>query len=301
MRVDRNLARASTVAETVPQVQGANGRWALEVRQVGKNYHTYDGAIEALSDITFTVQPGEFVAVIGPSGCGKTTLFNIIGGLLADFSGDVFVDHKSVRSARGSVGMVFQEESTFPWRTTLENVAFALEVAGMPKRERLERAQHFLRLVGLDGFESRFPSELSGGMRQRTALARTLAFQPKVLLLDEPFAALDSQTRILVGDKVLKIQQELAQTTLLITHNLTEAVQLADRVIVLTYRPGRIKRTIDVDLPRPRGPEVLESERFGQLVAALWHDLREEAAHGISDSVTAEVARKDGRVSAQEF
>src|SRR5262249_22533456 len=162
----------------------------------------------------------------------------------------------------------------------LENIAFPLEVAGISKRERLERARHFLILVGLSGFENRYPSELSGGMRQRTALARTLAFEPRVLLLDEPFAALDSQTRLLVGDKVMQIQQEMRQTTLIVTHNLSEAVQLADRVAVMTYRPGRVKRLVKIDLPRPRSSEILESERFGRLVGAIWHDLREEASRG---------------------
>jgi NitT/TauT family transport system ATP-binding protein len=259
---------------------------ALSVIDVGMAYATPDGAVEALIDVSFEVRPQEFISVIGPSGCGKTTLFNIIGGLLGGFSGDVLVDGRSVRDTRGSVGMVFQEESTFPWRTTLDNIAFPLEIAGVPMPERMERAQHFLRLVGLDGFENRYPAELSGGMRQRTALARTLAFEPKVLLLDEPFAALDSQTRILVGDKVLRIQQELAQTTLLITHNLTEAVQLADRVVVMSYRPGRVKRIVDVDLPRPRTPEVVSSDRFGQLIAAIWNDLREEASRGMSDPMS---------------
>jgi NitT/TauT family transport system ATP-binding protein len=255
-------------------------------------YETPQAPVQALESVSFYVAPAEFISVIGPSGCGKTTLFNIIGGLLDGFEGDVLIDDQSIRASRGSIGMVFQEESTFPWRTTIENIAFPLEVSGMPKAERLDRARHFLRLVGLDGFENRYPSELSGGMRQRTALARTLAFEPKVLLLDEPFAALDSQTRILVGDKVLQIQQELAQTTMLITHNLTEAVQLADRVVVMTYRPGRIKRIVDIDLPRPRTSEVVGSERFGQLVGIIWNDLREEASRGMSDR-DAQVTRAD--------
>ena len=135
--------------------------------------------------------------------------------------------------------MIFQEESTFPWRSVIDNVAFPLEIAGMPKAERYERARHFVSLVGLDGFERRFPAELSGGMRQRVSMARTLAAQPKIMLMDEPFASLDEQTRLLLGDKVLQIQQELKQTTLLITHNITEAVQLSDRIMVMTYRPGQ--------------------------------------------------------------
>jgi NitT/TauT family transport system ATP-binding protein len=154
----------------------------------------------------------------------------------------------------------------------------------MPKKERVERAQHFINLVGLDGFEHHYPSELSGGMRQRTAIARTLAFDPKILLMDEPFAALDEQTRLLLGDKVLQIQQELDQTTLLITHNITEAVQLSDRVVVMSYRPGTVKRIVPIDLPRPRSSEIVSSERFGQLVGMIWNDLREEASLGMQET-----------------
>src|SRR5438094_10059711 len=179
--------------------------------------------------------------------------------------------------------MVFQEESTFPWRNVLENVAFPLEISGLPKAERHERARHFIGLVGLDGFERRHPAELSGGMRQRVALARTLASKPKLLLMDEPFAALDEQTRLLLGDKVLQIQQTLKQTTLLITHNLTEAVQLSDRVLVMTYRPGRLKRVVGINLPHPRDSEVVSSDAFGHYVAEIWQDLREEASRGIRD------------------
>jgi len=177
--------------------------------------------------------------------------------------------------------MIFQEESTFPWRTVLDNVAFPLEIAGISKAERSERARHFVSLVGLDGFERRYPAELSGGMRQRVSMARTLAAQPKILLMDEPFAALDEQTRLLLGDKVLQIQQELKQTTLIITHNITEAVQLSDRILVMTYRPGKLKRMINIDLPRPRSSEIVSSEAFGRYVAQIWSDLREEASRGL--------------------
>jgi NitT/TauT family transport system ATP-binding protein len=179
--------------------------------------------------------------------------------------------------------MVFQDESTFPWRSVIDNVAFPLEIAGMRKHERLERARHFISLVGLDGFENSYPAELSGGMRQRVAIARTLASEPKILLMDEPFAALDEQTRLLLGDKVLQIQQELRQTTLIITHNITEAVQLADRVLVMTYRPGRVKRIVDIALPRPRSSEIVSSDAFGHYVARIWSDLREEASRGMRD------------------
>ena len=256
---------------------------ALRLIRVGKRYPTPKGELIALQGVSFDVRRGEFISIIGPSGCGKTTLFNIVGGLLDGFEGEVMFDGNAARPQRRAIGMVFQEESALPWRTTLANVEFPLEVAGVPKKERLERARHFLNLVGLEGFEHHYPSELSGGMVQRTVLARTLAFEPRILLMDEPFAALDSQTRLLVGDKVREIQQALAQTTLLITHDLTEAVQLSDRVIVMTYRPGRIKRIVDIDLPRPRSSEIVGSEHFAHLVGMIWNDLREEASLGMQD------------------
>jgi NitT/TauT family transport system ATP-binding protein len=255
----------------------------LDVERVTKRFANREDVITAVDDVSFSVAPGEFVSIIGPSGCGKSTLFNIIGGLLGDYEGRVTVAGETVSGTHAAIGMVFQEESTFPWRTVLENVAFPLEVAGMAKPERRERAAHFVSMVGLSGFERRLPAELSGGMRQRVALARTLASEPKILLMDEPFGALDEQTRLLLGDKVLQIQQTLKQTTLLITHTLTEAVQLSDRVLVMTYRPGRLKRIVDIHLPHPRDSEVVSSDAFGHYVAEIWHDLREEASRGIRD------------------
>jgi len=259
----------------------------LAVEGVSKRFATSEGPVHALDGISFEVRQGEFVSVIGPSGCGKSTLFNIIGGLVDGYDGSVAVGGERVKGPHRSIGMVFQEESTFPWRTTLENVAFPLETAGMAKTERLKRARELVKLVGLEGFENRYPSEMSGGMRQRSSLARTLAFSPKVLLMDEPFASLDEQTRLLLGDKVLQIQQQLKQTTLLITHNIAEAVQLSDRVLVMTFRPGRIKRVIEIDLPRPRSSVILGSEAFGRYVASVWKDLREEASIGLSEDEAA--------------
>jgi len=255
----------------------------LEVARVTKRFATGDGVITAVDDMSFGVAQGEFVSIIGPSGCGKSTLFNIIGGLVADYDGQVTVAGDVVKGTHAAIGMVFQEESTFPWRTVLDNVSFPLEIAGIARGDRLVLAERFVAMVGLHGFERRYPAELSGGMRQRVALARTLASEPRILLMDEPFAALDEQTRLLLGDKVLQIQQQLKQTTLLITHNLTEAVQLSDRVLVMTYRPGRIKREVEIDLPHPRDSEVVSSEAFGRYVAEIWHDLREEASRGIRD------------------
>ena len=259
------------------------GVHALEVDRVSKHFDTAEGSFVAVDDVSFAVRPGEFLSVIGPSGCGKSTLFNIIGGLLAGYDGRVSVGSTIIRGPHPSIGMVFQEESAFPWRNVIENVAFPLEITGVSKAERLGRARHFIELVGLAGFERSYPAELSGGMRQRVAIARTLVSEPRILLMDEPFAALDEQTRLLLGDKVLQIQQALAQTTLLITHNITEAVQLSDRVLVMTYRPGRVKRIVAIDLPRPRTSEVVGSDAFGHYVAAIWNDLREEASRGIRD------------------
>ncbi|MEX2033925.1 MAG: ABC transporter ATP-binding protein, partial [Xanthobacteraceae bacterium] len=264
------------------------------LQNIVKRFETEDGVLTAVDDVSFTVAPGEFLAVIGPSGCGKSTLFNVMGGLLDGYDGSVRVGGETVRGPHPSIGMIFQEESTFPWRSVIDNVAFPLEIAGVPKAERMEKARHFVNMVGLAGFERRYPAELSGGMRQRVSMARTLASEPKILLMDEPFAALDEQTRLLLGDKVLQIQQELKQTTLLITHNLTEAVQLSDRILVMTYRPGRLKRTVDIKLPRPRNSEIVGSDAFGHYVAQIWNDLREEASRGMKDDES-RMARAGGR------
>jgi len=277
------MAVISTSNRVMPSPQADAANAILVVDDIVMRFHTADGALTAVDNVSFTVAPGEFLALIGPSGCGKSTLFNIIGGLLGGYEGRVAVAGETVSGPHASIGMVFQEESTFPWRNVIDNVAFPLEIAGMAKRERLERARHFVSMVGLDGFERRYPSELSGGMRQRVSMARTLASEPKILLMDEPFAALDEQTRLLLGDKVLQIQQQLKQTMLLITHNITEAVQLADRILVMTYRPGQVKRIVDIKLPRPRTSEIVSSEAFGRYVAQIWSDLREEASRGLVD------------------
>jgi NitT/TauT family transport system ATP-binding protein len=255
----------------------------LKADHISVRFETAEGPVIAVDDVSFDVRPGEFLSVIGPSGCGKSTLFNVIGGLLSNHQGTVNVAGEIINGPHQSIGMVFQEESTFPWRTVTDNVAFPLELTGMAKAQRIERAKHFIGMVGLNGFENRYPGELSGGMRQRVSLARTLASEPKILLMDEPFAALDEQTRLLLGDKVLQIQQELKQTTLLITHNITEAVQMSDRILVMTYRPGKVKRIVNIDLPRPRTSEIVGSEAFGRYVAQIWADLREEASRGMRD------------------
>ena len=274
---------AATMAGRSPAEAPASAEPILVVNDIVKRFETLDGILTAVDHVSLTVAPGEFVGVIGPSGCGKSTLFNIIGGLLDGYEGTVRVGDELVKGPHRSIGMIFQEESTFPWRTVIDNVAFPLELAGLPKAERYDRARRFVGLVGLNGFERRYPTELSGGMRQRVSMARTLAAEPKIMLMDEPFAALDEQTRLLLGDKVLQIQQQLKQTTLLITHNITEAVQLSDRILVMTYRPGKVKRIVDIQLPRPRTSEIVSSEAFGRYVAQIWNDLREEATRGLSE------------------
>jgi NitT/TauT family transport system ATP-binding protein len=279
-----SIAALSTNPSAADNPAGAAASPILVADNLVKRFETPDGPLTAVENVSFSIRKTEFVSVIGPSGCGKSTVFNIVGGLISDYQGSVSIDGERLHGPHKSIGMVFQEESTFPWRTVLENVSFPLEIAGIRKAERHQRARRLIALVGLAGFENRYPAELSGGMRQRVAIARTLAFEPTILLMDEPFAALDDQTRLLLGEKVLQIQQELRQTCLLITHNLTEAVQLSDRVIVMTYRPGRVKRIVEIDLPRPRTSEVVTSDAFGRYVAQIWSDLREEASRGMQDA-----------------
>ena len=271
----------------------------LVVDDIVKRFETPDGVLTAVDHVSFAVAPGEFLGVIGPSGCGKSTLFNVIGGLLDGYEG--------TRQGRGRAGAraASVDRHDLPGGIDLPLAQRASTTSrsrwrspACRRRERYERARHFVRLVGLDGFERRYPAELSGGMRQRVSMARTLAAQPKILLMDEPFAALDEQTRLLLGDKVLQIQQELKQTTLLITHNITEAVQLSDRILVMTYRPGKVKRIVEIDLPRPRTSEIVSSEAFGRYVAQIWSDLREEASRGLRGRGEREAARGREAMSA---
>jgi NitT/TauT family transport system ATP-binding protein len=252
----------------------------LNLRNVNKSFGAPEDGLQpitAVDDVSLEVRRGEFFSIIGPSGCGKSTLLRIIGGLLGASSGELAVEGEPVRGPHPAIAMVFQEESTFPWRTTRANVEFGLEMRGIPQDERRRRASQMIRLVGLSGFEERYPSELSGGMRQRVAIARALVLQPKILLMDEPFGALDEQTRIILGEELLKIRAQLQQTIIFVTHNINESVQLSDRVMVMTARPGRVKSLVEIDLPHPRDSTIIASDRFGRLVARVWGDLREES------------------------
>lgn len=259
----------------------------LEISGLSKTYASVDGRapVEALRTVDLQVGAGEFVSIIGPSGCGKSTLLSIVAGLLAEYEGEVRIGGARLRGPHPSVGVVFQEESTFPWLTAIDNVAFGLKMRGVPRAERLRRAQEMIDVVGLSGFERRYPGELSGGMRQRVAIARALVLEPSALLMDEPFGALDEQTRIILGEELLRLQERFRQTVLFVTHNINEAVQLSDRVVVMTARPGRIKEVLMVDIPRPRDSTVIVLERFGTLVAQLWGLLREESLRGFQQAV----------------
>ncbi|TME24434.1 MAG: ABC transporter ATP-binding protein [Chloroflexi bacterium] len=231
---------------------------------------------EALRDVSLQVAPGQFISIVGASGCGKTTLLRIVDGLSKPTRGEVWVDGRAVDRPGPDRGFVFQHDALFPWRTVLDNVIFGLEVQGRPKREARERADVLVRLVGLTGFEQHFPHELSGGMRQRANLARALTIDPDVLLMDEPFASLDAQTREIMQAELLRIWRSNRKTVLFVTHQIDEAVYLADRVVVMTSRPGQVKAVLDVDIPRPRDLSVKRTPRFLELVDAIWKMIEEE-------------------------
>lgn len=252
----------------------------LSLRSVSKVFGGQDDGLTpvlAVDAVSLEVGAGEFFSIIGPSGCGKSTLLRIIGGLLPASAGELAVGGEIVTGPHPSIAMVFQEESTFPWRTTLANVEFGLEMRGIGTEQRHKTALEMIRLVGLSGFEERYPSELSGGMKQRVAIARALVLEPKILLMDEPFGALDEQTRIILGEELLRIRDQLNQTIVLVTHSINESVQLSDRVMVMTARPGRVKSIVDIDLTHPRDSTIIASEHFGRLVARVWSALREES------------------------
>lgn len=250
----------------------------LRVHGIRKAFTTGDdNHIEAIAGVDFAVDRGEFVSIVGPSGCGKSTLLSVIAGLTRQDAGDVYLFDELVRGTHPLLGMVFQEESVFPWRTAIRNVEFGLEMRGVRAKERRRKANQMIDIVGLTGFEEHHPTELSGGMKQRVAIARALVMEPAVLLMDEPFGALDEQTRFLLGEELLQIQARLQQTVLFVTHSVSEAVQLSDRVIAMTARPGEIKDIVHIDLPRPRDTRTMESDAFGKHVARLWKVIREES------------------------
>jgi NitT/TauT family transport system ATP-binding protein len=251
---------------------------AIECRRVCKTYHSTERkSLEVLDNVDLTVEEGEFHVLIGPSGCGKSTLLWMIGGLTQSTSGEIQIEGKAVtRPVPDRVAMVFQQASLFPWRTLLDNVCFGPEMSGQPVDERHRAAREYIDLVGLSGFERHYPHELSGGMQQRAAIAQALAQNPGILLMDEPFGALDEMTRMAMGDELLRIWEATRKTVVFVTHSLQEATYLADRVTVLSFRPGRIMETIRVDLPRPRRPEMMTWPEFDRLRNHLWILLHRE-------------------------
>lgn len=234
--------------------------------------------IAALQDFNLDIREGEFFTILGPSGCGKSTFLNVLAGLARKTGGSIDIDGQPASGINQEQGVVFQGYALFPWRTVLQNIEIGLEIRKIPKRERRETAEHFLNLVGLAGFGQRHPHELSGGMRQRVAIARSLAYSPSLLLMDEPFAALDAQTREILQSELLRIWEQHKTTIVFITHSLDEAIYLSDRIAVMTHRPGRIKAILDIPLPRPRPAEIRHAPAFVHLREKAWDVLRDEVA-----------------------
>ena len=238
---------------------------------IEKTYLSRDGELKALKDISLQIFAGEFVSLVGPSGCGKTTLLRILGGLLQAENGMIRIDSQALTQPRQEIGFVFQNPTLMPWRTVLRNVTLPLEVRGENGDEHKKRAMELLDLVGLLGFENSYPHELSGGMQQRVAIARALVYDPSILLMDEPFGSLDAITRSQMNLELLRIWQATGKTIVMVTHNIGEAIFLADRVLIMSARPGHIQAAVPVDLPRPRHPDMFYSEEF----ATLSHRIRD--------------------------
>ncbi|HWJ79054.1 ABC transporter ATP-binding protein [Ureibacillus composti] len=249
----------------------------MKVENLTKIYSDGSKDVIALQNIDFSVEKGEFISIVGPSGCGKTTLLEILSGLRSATSGSIKIKGKAVNGPQDSIGIVFQEESTFPWRTVLENVEFGLQMQGKPKSEYRQKAIKMIELVGLKGFENSYPHQLSGGMRQRVAIARTLVTEPEIVVMDEPFGALDEQTRLILGGELLKIVEQTKATVVLVTHSIQEAALLSDKIVVLSARPGRIKHLIKSSLPKPRDAQALTTPEFAEITQKLWSSLEEES------------------------
>jgi NitT/TauT family transport system ATP-binding protein len=263
----------------------------IKLQATGLRHEYYQprtgGRLLALDNINLHVDDGEFVTIVGPSGCGKTTFINLCDGLLKPTAGKIDIDGKQVTGPGIDRGMVFQDSCLMPWRTVLKNVLFGLECQGLDNAEGQERARTFIKLVGLQGFEDHYPHELSGGMQQRCNLARALTVDPKILIMDEPFASLDAQTREIMQAELLRIWREARKTVLFITHQINEAIYLADRVVIFGARPGRVKQTIKIDLPRPRDLSLKRDPRFLEYENQVWEQIEEEVKKTmVQDQVT---------------
>jgi NitT/TauT family transport system ATP-binding protein len=262
-----------------------SGAERIDVRGLSKSFQLAGTAIEAVRDVSFTVRRGEFVALLGPSGSGKSTILNMIATLVKPSGGQILIDGKPVIAGKATpdVGYVFQRDTLFPWRTVADNIGYGLQLAGISETERKERVAACIAQAGLRGFEQAYPSALSGGMRQRAALMRTLVVEPQVLLMDEPFGALDTHTKIDMHEVLLRIWDREQQTVLFVTHDLGEALTLADRIILFSARPGQVKDMFEVDIARPRDAvKVRETPRYAELFQHIWHSLGEEFVKGRS-------------------
>ena len=248
----------------------------LKIDNVVKEYVGNKGKTVALNGVSLDIKENEFICVVGPSGCGKSTLLNIIAGLLEPTSGAVYLDGKKIEGTGVERGVVFQGYALFPWRTVLKNVMFGLEMKRMPKDQAEKIAEKYIKAVGLEGFEHAYPKELSGGMRQRVAIARAYAADPEVLLLDEPFGALDAQTRVQLKSELLNTWEHEKKTCFFITHDVDEAIILAQRVIIMSARPGRIKKIVDIDIPYPRTQATKTDPRFLELKTEIWNEVYQE-------------------------
>ena len=261
------------------QDRAAVARTRIAVQGLSKRFNASGREFVAVDDVSFEVKQGEFVALLGPSGCGKSTILNMVAGLLPRSGGRILIDGDSVETGEVNprVGYVFQRDTLFPWRTVEQNIGYGLEIAGMPKSERAGRVATAVEKAGLAGFAQSFPRMLSGGMRQRVALMRTLILEPEILLMDEPFGALDTHTKLEMHKTLLEIWERERQTVLFVTHDLGEALTLASRIILLSARPGRLKEDFDVAIPRPRDPVAArETAEFARLYSHIWHSLGEE-------------------------
>jgi NitT/TauT family transport system ATP-binding protein len=259
-------------------------RARIVIRGLAKTFRDDDREVTAVKDVGFEVFDQEFVAVVGPSGCGKSTILNMIGGLVTPSAGVIEVDGTAVTAAAPrQVGYVFQKDTVLPWRTVARNIALGLEYRGMPSEETRRRVREAVALAGLGGFEEAFPATLSGGMRQRVALMRTLVVEPQILLMDEPFGALDTHTKIGLHAELLALWEARHQTVVFVTHDLSEAITLADRIVVMTRRPGRVKLIHEVKLSRPRDViRLRESDAYAREYGTIWHVLGEEFARPAS-------------------
>jgi NitT/TauT family transport system ATP-binding protein len=249
------------------------------VRNLDKCYQSRDGALAALAGVDLEIAQGEFVTIVGPSGCGKSTLLYILGGFIPADSGSMTVEGRAITGPGVDRGIVFQEYALFPWLTVAQNIAYGLEMTGVPREERNVIVDRLVRTIGLDGFENRFPRELSGGMKQRVAIARTLAYDPKILLLDEPFGALDALTRETMQDQLLRLWQATRKTVVMVTHDVSEAVYLSGRVLVMSRRPGRIVQEFAIEIDRSGEREqTILTDRFNAVRNRVWLSVRHQAA-----------------------